>query len=104
MKKMKFPLPKIVGLTVVAGIAAMLLATLFKVLLLASVAGIVIRAAARRIGRKRRMMQPGGMQAGQGFERMQQGPRSQFWTPPFRQGSVMQAGKTQRTSGIIPIN
>ena len=104
MKKMKFILPRIIGLTVIAGIATLLMSLVFKVLVLASIVGIIVSLVGRKMSRRRQMMQQYGMQGQQGFGQMPGGPESYFGQSPFHRSDVAPVYNAQRSSAIIPIN
>jgi len=101
---MKFILPRIIGLTAIAGIAALLMTAIFKVLLLTSIAAIVVTLVGRRFGRRRQMMEQYAMQGQQGFGQMPGGPESYYGQSPFHRNDVSPVYNKQRSSAIIPIN
>ena len=104
MKKMKSIFPRILGLTVITGIATLLLSLVFKALLLVSIVGLIIRFGANRFMRKKQMQQHYGMYGNQSFGQLQNGPTSFQGRSPFYQKDVQPTGNFQRSSGIIPIN
>ena len=97
---MKFILPKILGATVIAGIATLLMSAIFKVLILASVVAVVTSLISRKMNRRKLMQYGyGGQPHGLGQQRYAQEEPMQFnadYKMPF--------GNVQRRSGIIPIN
>lgn len=104
MKKMKFLLPKILGLTLIAGVATILLAAIFKVLLLVSIVGLIIRFGANKFLRRKQMQEQYGMYGEQQFRSLQNGPEMFNGRSPFYNNKIVPDGRQQRSSGIIPIN
>ncbi len=101
MKKMKFVLPATFGLAIVTGLAAILLAAISKILIVAGIIGAIITFAARRITRRK---QQNAMQGGHGFNQMHGSNDFSYVRPSFYQGDVVPVSRSQRQSGIIPIN
>lgn len=106
MNNMKFILPRVFGLAIIAGIASLLLAMIAKVLLAASFIGMIAYFIRKGIQRRRRdyMQAPYGMQSYQGYAQMQAGPEAYYGQSPFYRNDVMPVGNAQRPAGIIPIN
>jgi len=96
---MKFILPRLIGLTVIAGIGALLLSMVFKVLICATIVGAIVHLTARRFGRKHHAEGRQDMFEGGPFGRMQRAPFH-----PFGNNEVMPVYSQQRATGIIPIN
>ena len=97
---MKFILPRLLGLTIIAGIGALLLSMLFKVLVCATVVGAIVHFAARKMAHKRGLRgNQQDMFDGNPFGQMQRAPYH-----PFQGNDVMPVRSQQRSSGIIPIN
>jgi len=94
---MKFILPRIAGLALIAGIASFLLAMVAKVLIGATIIGGVIMLAKKAFGRQRGYEQ-GMMYGPQGFNQMP------YSNAPFFQDKVMPVMSQQHSNGIIPIN
>lgn len=103
MKKGQFFLPKIIGATVIVGIATLLMATIFKLLMVASVIAIAVHLIGRRWS-KNRMNRFGQRQYQQGFGAGYQGvdaiDKSSYFEPEY----VTPVNYAKRASGIIPIN
>lgn len=96
---MKFILPRILGLALIAGVASLLLAMLAKLLLGAALITGIVMVAKKGINRRR---QAGMMYGQQGFGQMEQ----QHYGAPFynQTSNAMPINRQQRSSGIIPIN
>ena len=103
---MKFILPRVFGLAIIAGIAAFLLAMIAKVLLAAAFIGTIAYFIKSRFRHRRQayMQNQYGMQSQQGFGQMNNGPEMYRGQSPFYRSDVQPVGNMQRSSGIIPIN
>jgi hypothetical protein len=98
---MKFILPRLFGLALLAGIASFLLAMIFKVLIGAVIIGTIVYFASKAFGRRRKQgvgMQYQGHYPADPFGYRPQQPFAGFDRQP------MQAAYTQRNPGIVPIN
>lgn len=94
-KKMRFIMPRLIGATVVLGIAAFIITTLFKLVLGVTILVAVVGLVARKIGRRKQQ----GLDGQNGAGNMQQFSDNFFGAQvqPIRQ-------QAQGRSTIVPIN
>jgi hypothetical protein len=96
---MKFILPRIAALALIAGIASFLLAMIAKVLIGATIIGGIVMLAKKAFNNRRRGHEQAMIYGPQGFNQMQ------YANAPFFKNNVMPVNKqSQRSNGIIPIN
>lgn len=92
-RKLRFIMPRLIGATVITGLAALVITTLFKLLLGITVLAAVISIAGRKLGRRRQLMAQAQQSFGNGYTPANSAP----WANGF-------AGASQKASTIVPVN
>lgn len=94
--KLGFLLPRILGLAIIAGMAAFLLALIAKVLIAAAIIGAAAMIVKKAIGHQKRKRS--------GLDNAQEYRMNKFGNSPFYRQNPMEMNRQHQNYSIIPIN